>query len=274
MILSTNYGSALVEMIQAGEAPVQMIEVGPWMRVKRLRQAQQALPGLKWQFHPGNLISGVGWLPGTLARLKGWMACTDSCWASFHATFLPPGYARVYKRLGWRLPLLKPSAALDMLCRQVERASRALALPVILENVAPLPDPDGVGYYRNYPELLSWAIERTGCGLLLDLGHARIAAQSCQQAVHDYLERLPLEKTRQVHVSGPRPREGALFDAHETLAEEDYALLEWVLARSNPEVVTLEYYREKDALKEQLFKLAVILALRDKQSLRELPGEG
>ena len=144
IILSTNYGDALVELIRAGEAPIQAIEIGPWMSVEQLRLAQQALPGWTWQFHPANLISGVGWLPGTLNRLKDWLDCTQSRWASFHATFLPPGYARATLKWGWRLPVLRPDTAVSMLCRQVERAGRFLNLPVILENVAPPPDPDGL----------------------------------------------------------------------------------------------------------------------------------
>jgi len=262
MILSTNYGGALVELIRAGEAPIQAIEVGPWMSAVQIRQAQQDLPGWTWQFHPANLISGVGWLPGTLTRLKSWMDCTQNRWASFHATFLPPGYARAYLKWGWRLPILKPSTALDMLCRQVERASRVLNLPVILENVAPPPDPDGLCNYSNYPELLGRVIEKTSSGLLLDLGHARIAAHRSHLPVQDYLGRLPLEKTRQVHVSGPRLKEGVLYDAHQPLGDEDYPLLEWALAHTRPEVVTLEYYQEKDALRQQLSRLAAILASR------------
>jgi hypothetical protein len=66
IILSTNYGTALVELIRAGAAPIQAIEVGPWMSAGHIRQAQQELPGWTWQFHPANLIGGVGWLPGAL----------------------------------------------------------------------------------------------------------------------------------------------------------------------------------------------------------------
>ncbi len=260
IILSTNYGEALVDLIRAGEAPIQAIEVGPWMSVGQIRRAQQELPGWTWQFHPANLISGVGWLPGALKRLKGWMDCTNSRWASFHATFLPPGYAHATLKWGWRLPVLKPDAAAGMLCRQVEQASRFFRLPVILENVPPPPDPDGLCNYHNYPELLGRVLERTGCGLLLDLGHARIAAQYDHQPVHDYLGRLPLGKTRQIHVSGPRSRDGVLYDVHQPLADEDYHLLEWALAHTHPEVVTLEYYREKEPLRQQLSRLGGILS--------------
>jgi len=261
IILSTNYGDALVELIRAGEAPIQAIEIGPWMSVEQLRLAQQALPGWTWQFHPANLISGVGWLPGTLNRLKDWLDCTQSRWASFHATFLPPGYARATLKWGWRLPALRPDRAVSMLCRQVERASRFLNLPVILENVPPPPDPDGLCNYSNYPELLGQVLEKTGCGLLLDLGHARIAAQHDHQPVYDYLQRLPLDKTRQVHVSGPRLRNDVFYDAHQPLADEDYGLLAWTLEHTQPEVVTLEYYQEKEPLRQQLSRLAAMLAL-------------
>ena len=185
----------------------------------------------------------------------------DPCrWASFHATFLSPGYARLYLKWNWRLPVLKPSAAVSLLCHQVERASRFLNLPVILENVPPPPDPDGLCNYDNYPELLGQVIERTGCGLLLDLGHARIAANQTHLPVYDYLDRLPLEKTRQIHISGPRLRNGALYDAHQPLVDEDYRLLEWALAHTDPEVVTLEYYQEKEPLRQQLTRLAAMLA--------------
>ena len=260
MILSTNYGAALVELIRAGEAPIQAIEIGPWMSVGQLRLAQQALPGWTWQFHPSNLISGVGWLPGTLNRIKDWLDCTQSRWASFHATFYPPGYAQAVLKWGWRLPVLPPESAVSMLCRQVERARRVLDLPVILENVATPPNPDGLCNYSAYPELLGQVLDKTGCGLLLDLGHARVAAQHNHQPVYDYLGRLPLDKTRQIHVSGPRPRDGILYDAHQPLADEDYNLLEWALAHTQPEVVTLEYYQEKEPLRQQLSRLATMLA--------------
>jgi len=60
-----------------------------------------------------------------------------------------------------------------------------------------------------------------------------------------YLSALPLEKSVQIHLAGVRAgRDGRLFDAHETLTDEDYRLLEWTLERVQPEWLTLEYFRE------------------------------
>jgi uncharacterized protein (UPF0276 family) len=78
--------------------------------------------------------------------------------------------------------------------------------------------------------------------------------------VCEYLQDLPLERTVQIHASGPRLRKGVLTDAHEPMQAEDYRLLEWALERTNPQVVTLEYFKEKDRLAEQLSRLAQIVA--------------
>lgn len=104
-------------------------------------------------------------------------------------------------------------------------------------------------------------IEETGTGFLLDLAHARVVASLFQRDIHEYLQQLPLERTVQIHVSGPRLRKGILSDAHEPMQEEDYRLLQWALERTHPQVVTLEYYKEKNALAEQLSRLTAIVEI-------------
>ncbi|MEO7911118.1 MAG: DUF692 family multinuclear iron-containing protein [Roseiflexaceae bacterium] len=70
---------------------------------------------------------------------------------------------------------------------------------------------------------------------------------------------VPLDRVRQLHISGPRLRDGVLFDAHEMLLNEDYALLEWVLRRTKPQALTLEYNREEAELGAELARLRVLL---------------
>ena len=78
--------------------------------------------------------------------------------------------------------------------------------------------------------------------------------------VERYLEKLPLERAKQIHISGTRIQRGYLCDAHETLGTEDYTLLKWALERTQPQIVTLEYVREAQALREQLGNLREIIA--------------
>jgi hypothetical protein len=91
------------------------------------------------------------------------------------------------------------------------------------------------------------------------MGHAQVSAAVLGMVVRDYVNRLPLARVVQVHVSGPRLRAGRLVDAHEPLQARDYDLLDFVLARTDPQVVTLEYIREREPLREQLHRLHMIL---------------
>ena len=112
-------------------------------------------------------------------------------------------------------------------------------------------------------ERITEVLEGAECGFVLDIGHARVSAAVLGVDVYDYLRDLPLNRVVQVHVSGPRMRDGRLVDAHESLQETDYALLDFVLDRTQPQVVTLEYTRKRESLQEQLFRLRGILDSRN-----------
>jgi hypothetical protein len=74
-----------------------------------------------------------------------------------------------------------------------------------------------------------------------------------------YLRSLPLFRVREVHVSGPRIHDGAMVNAHEPLQDKDWAALSFFLARSKPEVVALDYVKDKDQLQDQLQRLREML---------------
>ncbi len=116
------------------------------------------------------------------------------------------------------------------------------------------------GYdFEVQPDRITEVVSETGCGLVLDTGHARVSAARLGLDAHDYLARLPLNQLVEVHVSGPRVRDGRLVDAHEPLEEIDYALLDWVLKQARPQLVALEYTREADALRDQLLRIRDML---------------
>ncbi|CAG0936398.1 hypothetical protein TFLX_05271 [Thermoflexales bacterium] len=170
-----------------------------------------------------------------------------------HITLWLPGMVWLMLRRGWRMPLPNPERATQRFIRQVKRLARAIHVPVILENIEPLPF---AGYdFEVQTERIVQVLEGAECGFLLDTGHARVSAARLRVDVYDYLSGLPLERVVQVHVSGPRVRAGRLVDAHEPLQEADYALLEFILEQTRPQVVTLEYIRERESLREQLFHL-------------------
>lgn len=258
MQLATNVSAPLLELISRGEVlPIDAVEVGPWFRVWQVHERRQRLPTLPFYFHGSHLVGRVGLIPGTISKVRAYLHCTASPWLSVHLTMWLPGMMRLMLRRGWRPPLPNPARATRRLIWQVKRLARAVNVPVILENMPVLPL-EGC-QFEAQPQRIVRVLEETECDLLLDLGHARVAAAALGMEATDYLNALPLKRVVQVHVSGPRMREGRLSDAHEPMQAVDYDLLDWLLARTRPRVVTLEYSRQADALREQLRRLRRVL---------------
>jgi uncharacterized protein (UPF0276 family) len=134
----------------------------------------------------------------------------------------------------------------------------ALPVPLLLENLDYWPT--GAYEYVSEPDFVASVIEDAGVEFLLDIAHAQVAAARLGMRSDDYLDRLPLHRIRQIHVSGPRVRDGVLIDAHEPLTDEDYRLLGRVLRARRPSAVTFEYHGvEGSAVAGELPRLRVFL---------------
>ncbi len=255
--LAANYSNALVSLLKTDEAPIDGIEVGPWFTLPQIKAFQKRFPQWPFYFHGGSQIVRMGLLPGAARQIRAYHRCTQSPWASMHITMLRPGVFWLWRKFGWRLPPPNPAKATRRLLRQVEQLKRAIDTPLILENMPVLPF---AGYeFQAEPDRIAYILKTTGCNLLLDLSHARIAASTLNTEVHTYLNSLPLDRVAQIHVSGARQQNGHLTDAHEALQEVDYHLLVWTLARTRPRILTLEYFRNADRLREQLHRLREIV---------------
>lgn len=256
--LSVNYSQGLLELIQAGQAPIQAIEFGPWYLPPQISEIRKQIPSLPFHFHHSNLIPQLKWFPGTYNRLRAYLACTETPWISAHISMLLPGYARFAQHTGWYLPSLPAALSFRWFIKGVHQLQQRTTLPILLENMPSFPS-------RQYahevdPVRIRQVLDETGAGFLLDLAHARTVASVFQWDIYDYLQKLPLERTVQIHISGPRVRQQVLQDAHEPMQAEDYQLLEWAMQRTQPQIVTLEYFKDKQALANQLFQLSSILS--------------
>jgi len=106
--LTTSISGPLLALLRDGERLVDGVEVGPWFSVRQIRDYRRALPGIPFTFHGGDLIDRVGWIPGTVSRVRAYLDCTASPWASMHITMWPPGMVWIMLRHGWRM--LRPGA--------------------------------------------------------------------------------------------------------------------------------------------------------------------
>ena len=96
------------------------------------------------------------------------------------------------------------------------------------------------------PSVIGEVVERTGCGFLLDLAHARLTADARGWDAQEYVARLPVAQLREFHVTGAQPHDGRLRDSM-ALGPEDWALVEWAMERigegawGKPWAVAFEY---------------------------------
>jgi hypothetical protein len=247
--LSTNLSRPLIELLEADQIIVDAVEAGPWLSTQKIHEFRQRWPDLPVFLHFNNLVSKLRWVPGTGKSLSDYLRVTQSSWLSFHYSLLPPGYIWAANHLGIYLPPPDFERSSHLFIAEVEKLN-TLHLPLLIEN---MPSFASLKYrFEIETKNITRILEDTDADFLLDMAHAQVAASVLELDVRHYLDGLPLQKVRQIHVSGVRQKGGALYDAHEELQDEDYRLLRWVLKRCYPEVVTLEYFREKDSLERQL----------------------
>lgn len=271
-------------LAEGGAELVDYLKVGPFMGQEEVARLALRHPLM---LHLDDTLSGHA-LPSAemVQRLSAWVELTGTPWTSEHI-----GFSVADVQLDGTLitqttsSLLPRERVLENIVRNARYLAGQLPVPLLLENVPFFPNLAHV--YITEPDFIAEVIERTGCNLLVDLAHARVSANVLDLSVHDYLSRLPLKRAVELHLSGPRPLgeldanrqalvrenarsvahlvpfgDGNLVDAHEPMQEEDFALLEWVLARAEPRAISLEYYREPGALWEQLVRLNRILGRR------------
>ncbi|MBE9525237.1 MAG: DUF692 family protein, partial [Chloroflexi bacterium] len=221
--LTANYSSALEELIRSDDAPIDGIEVGPWYSPKEIRLLQRELPAWEFQYHASNFLSRLQYRPGAIKLFREYHTNTKSQWVSVHIELLPLHVYYLSSRYGIHLNPPEVEKIKSKIIDLLARVKQAAEVPVILENLASLPEKKYA--YAANPDIITEIVETTDSGFLLDIAHARLAAIYQGVVISSYLEKLPLERIEQIHVSGIRMQNGHLRDSHESLESEDYALL-------------------------------------------------
>lgn len=255
--LAAVYSQPLMALLAEGKAPVDWIVVCPWHTEVQIRQARLHCPLLLHNMPaPFALNQPDPFDEVIMAQAEKWLALTDPPW--FSMDFGSGVTAFEYDgQVAPRLEAQPRSQVYLNTCRNAIRLKRWLPVPLILENLDY--HPRSASEYACEPLFITAVLDAVDCGFLLDVAHARVSAHNLGIDQERYFRSLPLFRVREVHVSGPRLRDGAMADAHEPLQGEDWEALAFVLARTEPEAVTLEYTKDKDLLRDQLQRLRAML---------------
>ena len=111
------------------------------------------------------------------------------------------------------LPLPYTAEALDVVCANVSRAQDYVGRTMLVENPSSYIAFDGAD--MSEWEFLNALCRRTGCGLLLDVNNIFVSAQNHGLDALAYIEGVPAERVRQVHLAGHTVGEAMLIDTHD-----------------------------------------------------------
>jgi len=150
------------------------------------------------------------------------------CWSSLGGTHLHD-----------LLPLPWTREALDHVSARVQQVQERLKRPLVLENVSAY-----LGFHASEmgeAEFLDALAQRTGCELLLDLNNLHVSASNLGFDPRAYLESLPTQAVRQIHLAGHEQGESGLIDTHDRpVADPVWALYVDALARFGPVATMIE----------------------------------
>lgn len=139
---------------------------------------------------------------------------------------------------------------IDAMVRDVLAAGNAIGMEkIIVENLPTHPHDEVESKPLHCciePETVRTVIERTGCRLLLDIDHARIAADVLGMDARSYIESLPIDRIGELHMSGVRRINGLLED-HMGMSDACWEYVDWAIDRmrdahwNTPDICAFEY---------------------------------
>jgi uncharacterized protein (UPF0276 family) len=112
------------------------------------------------------------------------------------------------------LPMPYTEEALDLVCANINLAQDFLERPLLFEN--PSSYLMFAGATLTEWEFLAAMAERTGCFLLLDVNNVYVSGTNHGFSPDTYLQGIPVDRVRQIHLAGHSVGGSGLIDTHDT----------------------------------------------------------
>ena len=141
--------------------------------------------------------------------------------------------------IGHLSPLPFNRASIDAFCDNVCEAQDRIETPLILENITYTVDLPWHEMEEN--KFLGELLDRTGCGLLLDVTNLFINSQNHGYDPVEFLKTIPAERIIQLHFVGGMMKDGKWIDNHSQNTQDDiFQLIDSVLQYAPVKGVILE----------------------------------
>jgi uncharacterized protein (UPF0276 family) len=170
-----------------------------------------------------------------ISELKQLFKKINPPWFSDHLCFSSVG--GVY--LNDLIPLPFTREAVDHVVKRIKEIQNQFDIPFLIENAS---------YYASFghdemtePQFLSEILEKSDCGLLLDVNNVYVNAQNHGYDSEVFLDAIPLERTVQIHIAGHLRQERLIVDTHgSSICNEVFDILGSVLKRVPVKAILLE----------------------------------
>jgi uncharacterized protein (UPF0276 family) len=154
------------------------------------------------------------------------------------------------------LPVPYTDEALEVVCNNVDMAQNTLGRTMLFENPSSYLAFDGASMTEW--EFLAEMTKRTGCELLLDLNNVYVSATNHGFDAHAFLDAIPAERVRQIHLAGHSQGRDLLIDTHDSpVIDGVWALYAKAMLRFGPVATMIERDANIPPLDELLQELAI-----------------
>ena len=141
------------------------------------------------------------------------------------------------------LPFPRTREALRRIVDNVARVQEALGRRILIENPSLYVAVDGNEFSET--DFLRALVERTGCGLLVDVNNVAVSAANLRFDPFSYLDALPFAAIGEIHLAGHRPDpqhgDALLIDSHDApVAEPVWALYDHLIGLVGPVSTLIE----------------------------------
>lgn len=143
------------------------------------------------------------------------------------------------------LPLTYDACTLDRVCTHIDQVQTRLRRPILLENPSTYFEFEASTFSEQ--DFIRQVVQRSGCGLLLDVNNVYVSCRNNQREPLAYLEALPLHAVGEIHLAGHAEQADAdgnpvLIDNHSApVADAVWELYACVLACIGPVATLIEW---------------------------------
>ena len=241
MNLAINYSPAAARLIQSGDIEVDYFKTPDWEWI--VRKAQELKPVIvHFTLEAGNgSLAEVNW-----PKIRQLAEMTHTPYINLHLDARQSYYPDLEVET---IEEASVNRIFNVIQSDVTTAVEQFGQQRVIVDNSPYPRLEGNTFRLCVdPDVISRCLEVTGCGLLLDISHAVIAAKSLGLTPESYISRLPLHMVKELHFAGiHQDRISGRYVDHLSIQEQDWYWLELVFDHlrsvgvNSPWILVFEY---------------------------------